>query len=328
MKRLLGIFAVAVATVVVGSAGFAVASHTSQIETHVIPWTIGTDTGAVTIQDTDVLPHETITVTTTQTVTTTNEEPPPATGQVLWNADFEDGTLGGFSVEAKDPSRVKIVSSPVRHGTRSVQLEVLPTDTNVFNSGAFVRTGLNHPTFDFAGHEGQENWYAWSVYYPSSTPHSRGGMVDWHTSASVTEPDGSGAGDFVSNWPEGMSLDVYGQCCAPDGAHPGTTHWGDHWLDQPMKLDHWYDIVFHIKWSVDPGVGFYELFMDGTRRVARRSASTLFVKYPSTRLKMQIYRPVGTINVAERVYFDNPRVATTWASAVADFGGWPSSPPS
>jgi hypothetical protein len=51
----------------------ALATHTATIETHVVPFTIGNVTGAVTITDVDQLPHET--GTTPPTTTTT---PPPS----------------------------------------------------------------------------------------------------------------------------------------------------------------------------------------------------------------------------------------------------------
>jgi hypothetical protein len=70
--------AVALAAVLVlGVGSAALATHTVEIEEHVVPFTVGDVTGAVTITDEDVLPHETITETTTTTVTVT--EPPPTT---------------------------------------------------------------------------------------------------------------------------------------------------------------------------------------------------------------------------------------------------------
>lgn len=81
MKSLL-VTSLLVALAAVGVvAGGALASHTTQTEEHVVPFTVGDVTGQATITDADALPHETITVTETVTVTEppTTTEPPPTT---------------------------------------------------------------------------------------------------------------------------------------------------------------------------------------------------------------------------------------------------------
>src|SRR3990167_2028288 len=57
--------------------GSAYATHTVTTEEHVVPFTVGDVTGAVTLTDGARLPHETITVTETVTVTETSPPPPP-----------------------------------------------------------------------------------------------------------------------------------------------------------------------------------------------------------------------------------------------------------
>lgn len=78
MKRTFAVAAL-VATFVLGLGGAALATHTSQIEEHIVPWAlvVGTNvaTGEITITDTDALPHETITETTTATITVTESTP-------------------------------------------------------------------------------------------------------------------------------------------------------------------------------------------------------------------------------------------------------------
>jgi len=74
--------------IALGLTGFALATHTTEIEKIVLPWTLvigdETVTGETTITDTDVLPHETITgptttITDTTITTVTVTEPPPTT---------------------------------------------------------------------------------------------------------------------------------------------------------------------------------------------------------------------------------------------------------
>ena len=86
MRRLVGIIALGF-VFLLGLGGAALATHTSEIEEHILPWVLVVGgqvvTGEVTITDTDALPHETIIETTTQTdtetTTVTVTEPPPTT---------------------------------------------------------------------------------------------------------------------------------------------------------------------------------------------------------------------------------------------------------
>ena len=86
MKQKAVIALASVAALILLFAGYGAATHTSVIEEIVVPWTIGDETGEVTITDTDVLPHETVTVTET---TTSPPQPPPTCS--AWKADYYEG---------------------------------------------------------------------------------------------------------------------------------------------------------------------------------------------------------------------------------------------
>lgn len=101
-------------------AGVAVADHVSQTEEHVVPYTIGDVTGALTIQDEDPMPHP---VTITETVTVTVTEPPPPPSAACNDGLDNDGD--GLIDYPADPGCVS------------------PTDTGEFNAPPPSGTTIN-----------------------------------------------------------------------------------------------------------------------------------------------------------------------------------------
>jgi MYXO-CTERM domain-containing protein len=71
---------------------------------------------------------------------------------------------------------------------------------------------------------------------------------------------------------------------------------------QPLERGRWYEFLFHVRWSSDPGMGFAELWVDGQAALQRTALATAF---PGMRnyLKVGYYRD-ASIPGTGTVYVD------------------------
>ena len=50
---------------------------------------------------------------------------------------------------------------------------------------------------------------------------------------------------------------------------------GKHILSRPLRYDHCYHFIVHVKWSTNPSVGYLELWLDGVKVVLLTHGETL-----------------------------------------------------
>jgi hypothetical protein len=186
--------------------------------------------------------------------------------------DFhEQSKIGGISPTGSGTRRSSIVSTS-RVGGHGVKLQTLPGDTQVNGSGDWERNDLQKPPDSSYCNEGQEEWWAVSVLFPSDyvMPASgQGGViVDFHHTGSSGVPN---FGVEVRG-ESGMRISGYG------GAVNGGQYraqiadpWG---AVNNVTRNVWYDFVFHIKWSAGGG-GFAEAWLNG-KKVLTHSGATLY----------------------------------------------------
>jgi hypothetical protein len=240
----------------------------------------------------------------------------------LWSGDFETGNLSQYwgGVQAKEPSRASIVTSPVRQGRYAVRLQVLPGDTNVASSGDNgERADLLITDEETGAFEGQEAWYAWSTYFPDDyhpAPNSAWNIfLDFHN-------DGGGQANFnfeVNTKPTPPVLELRAYGGQQDQNEELTTL-------APLRLDHWYDFVLHVGWSASADRGFDELYLNGKRVIPRHARPTLYAGQ-NAYLKVANYRYESSLPSA--IVEDGVRRVVSYRSAVAGFpkGTWPPVPP-
>lgn len=250
----------------------------------------------------------------------------PASANVLWKGDYETGGFGqwnelqaglngspGYSPANVGYSRGDIVTSPIRQGTYAAKYTVQPGDANDGTARAEVYTSVANTR----GAPGQDAYYAWSTMIPSS-PNQASGWSNysnwnvfnqWHDAGTCNNTVTFGIDPTLAGGPQiYFEQDEYSSTCASVTARRRT--------NLGLQYDHWYDFVVHIKWSTDPAVGYFEVWMDGRRVVPLTYGATL----NSTNgdyWKQGFYR--GDFNATNVVYHDGARVTDSFADAAAGF---------
>jgi Polysaccharide lyase len=72
---------------------------------------------------------------------------------------------------------------------------------------------------------------------------------------------------------------------------------------QPLRMNHWYDVVLHVVWDPSPRVGRVQWWVDGRRLV-------------DTHLSTQYTRGDGTTSYAENIEALNYRLWASWPSSI------------
>jgi hypothetical protein len=240
-----------------------------------------------------------------------------ASAAISWRGDLEPGDFSQWNlgVQEKVSGRASIVTSPGRQGRYAARYEVDPGDNNVAGSSATgerTESLTSQDTTD--GYEGHEDWYAWSTMFAPGFSSNDSG---WNAFTQFHNTGTSG---------QSMQFDVVGNTLiflsyGGDFANPQHC---EAVLDQNKQNGVWYDFVFHVKWSSNPSVGFFEIFENGKRVVSQTSCTTLY-SGQGVYLKQGYYR-VAQPNTAV-IYDDGMRRGGSYSDVIGDFpaGTWPSS---
>jgi phosphatidylinositol-3-phosphatase len=204
-------------------------------------------------------------------------------GNIYWRGDFETGDLSQwagvhFGSAWDSDSSINVDTSPVRQGNYAAQFTV---NTNPYGNPS-DRAELSATQANTGGYAGQDWYYSWSTYLPSH-PNLTTGWADWTN---------------LMQW-----MDLYHQCSPPAVVlimpgyrnNPPSKNPFFALVDQPMDnqngcatlapkhqfylgdvvYDQWVDFTVHIKWSVDPTIGYVELWMNGKQLIAKQYMRTL-----------------------------------------------------
>jgi hypothetical protein len=220
--------------------------------------------------------------------------PDAAPGGVYWNGDFGNGA--GFSQwhhvhdGAENPingrTSAQLVSTPGSSGNSSVSL-VARGGTGTSSDRAEVG---NDPSTN-RGYEGQESYYHFSVYFPSSNKGNWAPKVwdhnnffqfigtDW---AKPVMNMGIDTGDFGTDSPHMyFNFNVGANGDIDD-------HKGGRWDLGEVRYESWTDFVVHVRWSKDTS-GLLQAWMNGNEVVPLRGARTL--GNAPVIMEIQNYRP-------------------------------------
>ncbi|MFM8332472.1 MAG: polysaccharide lyase [Candidatus Methylumidiphilus sp.] len=223
-----------------------------------------------------------------------------------------------LTIVTSDKTLRNVEHGPVREGKYAAKVVVHSGDDPYKVRDGHVhseRMQIGGTQQQAAAFEGSEQWYAWSIYFPQNfNPDPKGwnNLVQWHHTPNGKDdpcekvgPANIGfnvtyyAKNNESIWERGyMSFGSHGSAdpeCAPANMttsgmlplmNPKTTH---------LRPNHWYDFVFHVKWSGDPAQGFFEVWLDGNKVIPLTHASTLYAGH-SANMGIGLYRGLSTVD--------------------------------
>lgn len=233
-----------------------------------------------------------------------------------WRGDFETGDLTQWKApQVRNKSRITVQSDVRREGRFAARVEVAPGDSNVAGSGSGERADLWISRSATNGNEGVESYWAWSTYFPSdfdAPPRAWNVFTGFHHTGST----GQSNIHFDVRDRERIGLRVMGG----DFANPIRR---DFTL-AALRRGQWYDIVFHVKWSSNPRIGFVEVWLNG-RRVVKRTATPTLYAGQGVYLKQGYYRAAYTRPTV--IYLDGTRVGPTFESVSRGMPRRPGRPP-
>jgi Polysaccharide lyase/Bacterial Ig domain len=228
---------------------------------------------------------------------------------ISWRGDFETGDLSQwtYGVQAAASDRVRVVTSPKRQGNYAARFEVRPGD-RAWSDDPGERAEVLIPQWDTDGYEGREQFWAWSTNFDPTFQSDESTAWNYFVQFHNTSATGQANVGFISN---GRYLQF--RVCNGDPNNVTCRYWV---LDSNRQNGRWYDFVFHVKWSSDPGVGFVEVWKDGTLVVSKTPIATLY-SGQGVYLKQGYYRaPYSSTAV---VYQDGMRRGSSYDEVAAGF---------
>lgn len=238
---------------------------------------------------------ETVPAPTTTTTTTT--EPPPSE-PAYWNEDWDSALVptDWLTSRVSFPSlespyslaTYAFVSDPFGTNENTVlRLRAaydsrLSTDYSARQLVSLYRGASN----SYSGYQtiNEETWYRVRLGFPIGNVFSSGQftwLVEWHTDDSTQAQGGNSPGlavegDYPLNPNGSTNPRLILRWASGTPSNPTYTYWPssgtgtfNQWLPIPIEYGRYYDMVFHVVWSLDPTIGKLEWWVDGIRKVSR-----------------------------------------------------------
>ena len=188
----------------------------------------------------------------------------------LFRGDFEAG-FNDWYVQSI-PSRATLFSAGVFQGSNAARFEV--RDGDIEPDTGSERSEVSGPTFD----EGQDIYVRDAIRVPGATSF----QGSWQIIQQLHETDWGGS--------PGIAVFLSSSRVLQLGAGAGSP---THWRSDQLQADRWYDLVYRIKLSRDPGVGFVEVWLDGVQQTLLNGQIRSYgqtIQTAHTYLKAGIYR--------------------------------------
>jgi len=197
----------------------------------------------------------------------------------------------GFTAQAMSPDRITEVEAG---GVRGVRLETLPGDERIAGSGGAERADLALSPGETGCSQGAEQWWTHSLLFPDdytlpvvsrADPWPWGVVFDFHHTGA------EGQANYqiqVAGKPPELQLAISGGPVVSNGAPGSPTR---RFSVGPVVKNHWYQFVYHIRWSPD-GDGFFDAWVDG-KRVADYRGPTLYAGQGCYLKLANYHTPVG-----------------------------------
>jgi hypothetical protein len=232
-------------------------------------------------------------------------------GATLFSGDYESADASQWHVlEAASPERFQAVRWPTSgpHSRYAGRFELRPGDVAAAGTGSgnraevYDRSATAATSWKWPDPPGSERYYGWSTYFPEDYP----SVNLWQVFKQLHIP-GYGASPLAM-W---VFSDEMQLALRPQGDWSYTQWRG------PLERGRWHSFVLRVKWSSNPSVGQFELWVDGELVVAPTNRATSFA-YGTTMkaayLKEGLYRSGRSFEDAA-VYHDDMRIATTYEGA-------------
>ncbi len=217
-------------------------------------------------------------------------------GKVLFRGDF-DGGFDGWHVQSLG-NRATLFGSGALEGAGAARFEV--RDGDVEPDTGSERSEVSGPTFE----EGQDLYIRDAIRVPASNTYS----VPWQIVQQLHEENWSGS--------PGMAVMLDNRRALKLGSGDSSRTF---WQGPPLRADRWYDLVYRVKLSRDPGSGFVEVWLDGARQRLANGKTRIYgrtIQAAETHLKAGIYRSKSSSGTSV-VEHDAIVVGTSYAAVMA-----------
>lgn len=225
--------------------------------------------------------------------------PPPPTGQTLFAGTFEAGTFAGWYVQSLT-TRATVVSGGASGSAYAARFEVRDGDVEPDTGSERSEVSLSSPKFD----EGQDLYFRDSFMVPNGS--SIGSS--WQIINQIHEVDFGGSPGIAVFLSSGPSIKI--------GAGDGSPTFLS---GAKIQHDRWHDLVYRVKLSRDPSVGFVEVWLDGVQLKLANGQLRMYgqtIQAARGYLKAGIYRGKSHTGTSV-VYHDNLIVGTSLAAVGA-----------
>lgn len=221
----------------------------------------------------------------------------PAQAAVVFSDGFESGDTTAFDYDL-NPEGLSVVAAPepVLAGTHA--LKAVLTAETVWDNGIF-RTEVQRVPREARVLEGTEIYVGWSVYLPKALPTGDYQLGYFETRSTYNQ--------VFSLHARGSDLFLYMNHSAPDSPsnHAGV-----------LEVGKWHRIVFHVKSSADPAVGFVSLWWDGVKLVDQMHGKT-FVDTDGALLQLGLLKNPPEPPEAITLYVDEVMEGDSYADVSA-----------
>jgi Polysaccharide lyase len=195
---------------------------------------------------------------------------PAENPEILFRGDFDSG-FGSWHVQSLS-DRASLFSAGAFQGSQAARFEVQPGDVEPETGSQ--RSELSGPTFD----QGQDLYIRDAIRIPDGNTYS----VPWQIVQQLHEEDWGGS--------PGMAVLLDDERTLTLGAGDSSRTF---WQSTPLQTDRWYDLVYRVKLSQDPGTGFVEVWLDGVQQRLANGQTRIYgqtIQAAQTYLKAGIYR--------------------------------------
>ena len=195
---------------------------------------------------------------------------PVETPGVRFRGDFEAG-FDPWHVQSLS-YRATLLPSGAYQGTQAARFEVDPGDVEPETGSQ--RSEVSGPTFS----EGEDLYIRDAIRVPSGNTYEG----PWQIVQQLHEEDWNGSPGVAVFLDEGRTLTI----------GPGDSS-RTFWTSRPLQENRWYDLVYRVKLSQDPSVGFVEVWLDGVPQTLEDGQTKIYaqtLQTDATYLKAGIYR--------------------------------------
>jgi polysaccharide lyase-like protein len=229
-------------------------------------------------------------------VPTASSAPSAENPEILFRGDFDAG-FDRWHVQSLS-YRASLLSSGALQGSQAARFEVQSGDVEPETGSQ--RSEVSGPTFD----EGQDLYIRDAIRLPSSNTYS----APWQILQQLHEEDWGGSPGMAVMLDNNRSLSL--------GAGDSSNTF---WESAPLAADRWYDLIYRVNLSQDPGVGFVEVWLDGAQQSLENGQKRLYgqtIQAAQTYLKAGIYRSKSSSGTSV-VEHDAILVGTSYAAVAA-----------